>query len=113
MRLPIDTAGMTFMCATAPEPVLDFETRQPKADENGEPLSSLQVVALADGGAEVVSVKVPGEPSVESGERLSLEGLIATPWTMGDRSGVAFRAQTVRSIGQAAPKARPKDAADG
>lgn len=105
MRLPIDTAGMTFMCATAPEPVLDFETRRPKADENGEPLYSLQVVALAEGGAEVISVKVPGEPSVEPGQPLSLAGLVATPWSMGDRSGVAYRAQTVRSAGQASAKA--------
>lgn len=111
MRLPIDTAGMTFMCATAPEPVLDFETRQPKANENGEPLYSLQVVALADGGAEVVSVKVPGEPNVEPGQPLSLDGLVATPWTMGDRSGVAYRAKTVRSAGQPTSKA-PKGTAD-
>ena len=104
MRLPIDTAGMTFMCATAPEAVLDYETKQPKTDENGELLYSLQVVALAEGGAEVVSVKVPGEPRVEPGQPLELGGLVATPWTMGDRNGVAFRAASIRSTSQAASK---------
>ena len=43
MKLPIDTVGLTFMCASEPEPVLDFETKNPKADENGEPLYGLQV----------------------------------------------------------------------
>ena len=38
MRLPIDTSAISFLCALLPEPVVDFETRRPKADENGEPL---------------------------------------------------------------------------
>ena len=38
MRLPIDTSSISFLCALAPEPVLDFETKRPRADENGEPL---------------------------------------------------------------------------
>ena len=32
MKLPIDTTGMTFLCAMDPEPVRDFETKRPKAD---------------------------------------------------------------------------------
>jgi hypothetical protein len=38
MRLPIDTSAISFLCALAAEPVLDFETKRPRADENGEPL---------------------------------------------------------------------------
>ncbi len=49
MRLPIDTSGLTLLVGLAPEPVVDFETRRPKADENGEPLYQLQLVALGGG----------------------------------------------------------------
>ena len=38
MKLPIDTSAIAFLCAMAPEPVVDFETKRPRADENGEPL---------------------------------------------------------------------------
>ena len=49
MRLPIDTSAISFLCALAPEPVVDFETRRPKADENGEPLFVIQLLAMGDG----------------------------------------------------------------
>jgi hypothetical protein len=49
MRLPIDTSAISFLCALAPEPVVDFETRRPKADENGEPLYVIQLLAMGTG----------------------------------------------------------------
>jgi hypothetical protein len=67
MKLPIDTSGMTFMAAARARPVTDFETRQHKADENGELLYNLQVVALDPDGAQVIAVKVPGDPGVGQG----------------------------------------------
>lgn len=101
MKLPIDTTGMTFLCATGPEPVLDFETKQPKADENGEPLYGVQVVTIGDSGAEVINVKIPGQPSVKGGQAIDVHGLVATPWSMGDRSGVAFRATKIGAVAKA------------
>lgn len=98
MKLPVDTSGMTFMCATAPEPVLDFDTKRQRADENGEPLYSVQVVALAEGGAEIIAVKVAGEPPVAQGAMLVIQSLVASPWSMGDRSGVAFRASRIEPL---------------
>lgn len=97
MKLPIDTSGMTFMCASEPEAVLDFETKKPKADEQGQALYGLQLVAIAGGGAEVVNVKVPGRPTVEAGQMLTVTDLVATPWSMGDRSGVAYRANKIQA----------------
>jgi excisionase family DNA binding protein len=35
MRLPIDTGSVKFAAAGPSEPVLDYETRAPKLDENG------------------------------------------------------------------------------
>ena len=99
MRLPIDTSAMGFIAAGVPEPVVDFESRRPKTDDNGEPLFSVKVMALADGDADVISVKVPGEPKgVVTGTQLRLVGLNALPWDMGDRSGVAFRAARAEVI---------------
>lgn len=100
MKLPIDTAGMVFIAAGPPEAVVDFETKAVKLDDSGQPVFGLQVVALVDGGADVLSVKVVGEPKgISQGTALKLIGLTAQPWAMGDRSGVAFRAARVESTG--------------
>jgi hypothetical protein len=101
MRLPIDTSGMTFMAAAPARPVTDFDTRQHKADENGELLYNLQVVALDPEGAQIITVKTPGDPQVGQGTLIELEGLVAMPWSMNERSGVAFRANRVKTIGVA------------
>jgi hypothetical protein len=100
MKLPIDTAGISFIAAGPPEAVVDFETKAAKVDESGQPIFGLQVVALSGGGAEVISVKVTGEPKgVTQGAALKLVGLTAQPWAMGDRSGVAFRAARIEPAG--------------
>jgi hypothetical protein len=41
MRLPIDTGTVKFAAAAPAEPVLDYETRAPKLDENGVNLASI------------------------------------------------------------------------
>lgn len=106
MKLPIDTAGISFIAAGPPEAVVDFETKAAKLEESGQPIYGLQVVALVDGGAEVMSVKVAGEPKgVSQGGALKLVGLTAQPWAIGDRTGVAFRASRFEPTGasRAAP----------
>jgi hypothetical protein len=104
MKLPVDTSAIAFLCALEPEPVLDFETKRPRADENGEPLYVVQLIALTDGAAEILAVKVPGQPSqaIRQGHPVKVTGLVAQPWTMNDRSGVAFRAARVESAVPAA-----------
>jgi hypothetical protein len=103
MKLPVDTSAIAFLCALEPQPVLDFETRQPRADGNGEPLYVVQLIALAEGEAEILSVKVPGLPvGIRQGHPVKVTGLVAQPWSMNDRSGVAFRAARVEpAIAQA------------
>jgi hypothetical protein len=97
MKLPVDTSAIAFLCAMPPEPVVDFETKRPRADENGEPLYVVQLVALAENSAEILAVKVPGMPGpgIRQGHPVKVLGLVAQPWTMGDRSGVAFRAARI------------------
>ena len=103
MKLPVDTSSIAFLCALEPQPVLDFETRQPRADENGEPLYVVQLIALAEGEAEILAVKVPGMPSgIRQGHPVKVHSLVAQPWTMADRSGVSFKAARVEpAIAQA------------
>ena len=77
MKLPIDTSSIAFLCALAPEPVIDFETRRPKADENGEPLYVIQLLAMGDGSADLLAVKVPGvPPGIRQGHPVKVHGLV-------------------------------------
>ena len=99
MKLPIDTTGMTFLAAGPAEAVIDFDSKAVKVDENGEAIFAVQVVVLANGGADVISVKVAGEPKgVAQAAPLKVAGLVASPWSMGDRSGVAFRAAKLEAV---------------
>jgi hypothetical protein len=95
--LPIDTSAISFLCALAPEPVIDFETRRPKADENGEPLYVVQLLVMGEESADLIAVKVPGVLSsgIRQGHPVKVHGLVAQPWTMNDRAGVAFRAARI------------------
>ncbi len=103
MKLPLDTAAIAFLCAVEAEPVVDFDTKRPRADENGEPLYMVQLIAMTDGAADIIAVKVPGQPSgIRRGHPVRVHGLVAQPWTMNDRSGVAFRAARIESAVPAA-----------
>ena len=44
---------------------------------------------------------------VGQGAMLELEGLVAMPWSMNERSGVAFRANRVKVIGVAGGSSTP------
>jgi hypothetical protein len=106
VKLPIDTTGMTFLAAGPAEPVIDFDSKAAKVDENGEAIFAVQLVVLVDGGAEVITVKVAGEPKgLAQGTSVRLAGLVAQPWVMGDRNGVAFRAARVETASAAPARA--------
>ena len=77
--------------------MVDFETKRPRVDENGEPLYLVQLIAMTDGAAEILAVKVPGQPSqaIRQGHPVKVVGLVAQPWSMNDRAGVAFRAARI------------------
>ena len=104
MKLPVDTSAIAFLCALEPQPLLAFDTKQPRADENGEPLYVVQLIALAEGEAEILAVKVPGMPSqaIRQGHPVKVTRLVAQPWSMHDRSGVAFRAARIEPAVSAA-----------
>ena len=97
MRLPVDTSAMTLVAMAPPEPVVDFATGQPKADQAGRPLYTVQVAAMFDGQGEVLAVKVAGQPAgISAGLPVQVEGLVAQPWELEGRSGIAWRASAIR-----------------
>ena len=103
MRLPIDTSRLKFLVVAAAEPLRQYEEGKPReswaprTDVNGEVLWRVQMVALGDGEAEIIRVSVPGDPNVAQGEMVVLDGLTAQAWEMDGRSGMAFRAQFIKS----------------
>jgi hypothetical protein len=109
-NLPIDTSAMTFLVGASAEPIRERGTNRPRTDtETGEPLFAVQLVALIEGRANVITVKVPGEPpALPQGAPVRVLGLVATPWTMEGRSGVAFRAARIEPLGPNARPAAPK-----
>jgi hypothetical protein len=61
----------------------------------------VQLVAMQPAGADVITVKVPGQPHLTVGQPVRVVGLIGLPWNNDGRSGVAFRAARIEAIGQA------------
>ncbi len=99
MRLPIDTTSLAFVCAGEAQPVVDYDTRRPKTDDNGVPLYQVALVAMTDGTAEVINCKVAGQPTgLTAGAPVRLVELVAIPWPMGERSGVAHRATRIEPL---------------
>ena len=100
MKLNIDTTGVTFLCTREPQAKTDRETGAPKVDrETGEAQWQIQLAALDQTGGEVLLVTVAGRPDVAVGSPVAVEDLVAIPWSQGDRSGVAYRAGNIRSLG--------------
>jgi hypothetical protein len=99
VKLPIDTAALKLTCSLPPEPVMDFTSKQQKADANGEPLYSVELVGLTDEGAQVFSVKFPGSPAqgLRQGVEVKVTGLVVSDWAMNDRHGLSFRATKVEA----------------
>jgi hypothetical protein len=103
MRLEIKTEGVDFVVSRVPEPKSDGEGRQEADRGTGELLFSTELVAMDDSGAEVIKVTTAGAaPEVGKRQPVQVVGLIAVPWAIDGRSGVAFRADTVTAVKAAA-----------
>jgi hypothetical protein len=67
MRLPIETQTVKFAAARPAEPVLDYETRAPKLDENGTALFNVPLFAAGCGAKHSITVKVSGAKLEQNG----------------------------------------------
>ena len=83
MQLEIKTEGVEFVVSRAPQPKNDNDGRQ-KADR--------------DTGAEVIKVTTAGEPRVTTRQLVTVVKLVATPWNIDGRGGVAFRAEAISPV---------------
>ena len=99
MRLPIDTQTVKFAAAGPAEPVLDYETRAPKLDENGTALFNVPLFAAGSGVKDSITVKVSGEPKgLSEFTPVKVTNLIATTWEVGTNHGVSFRAERIELV---------------
>jgi hypothetical protein len=60
---------------------------------------------MDDTGAEVIKVTTAGEPKVTKRQLVTVVKLVATPWNIDGRGGVAFRADSIIPVPTAAPAA--------
>jgi hypothetical protein len=96
MRLPIDTGSVKFAAAGPAEPVLDYETRAPKLDENDVALFAVPLFALGSGVRDNITVKVAGDvKGLGEFTLVKVTNLLATTWEVGNNHGVRFRADRI------------------
>ncbi len=109
MRSKLDTSDTTFLATGDAEPVLERDTGRPRLDRDGQPQHVVRLVALADGQAEVIAVRLSGTAPKGLGQGTAVRciGLTITPWSMGDRAGVTYRAQRIEPAAATATAARP------
>jgi hypothetical protein len=98
MQLEIKTEGVDFVVSRAPQPKNDNDGRQKADRETGAPLHVTELVAMDDTGAEVIKVTTAGEPKVAKRQLVTVVKLVATPWNIDGRGGVAFRAAAITLV---------------
>ncbi|MGH3778648.1 MAG: hypothetical protein ACRDRR_23395 [Pseudonocardiaceae bacterium] len=107
MQLEIRTEGVDFVVSRAPQPKNDNDGRQKTDRETGAPLHVTELVAMDDTGAEVIKVTTAGEPRAAKRQLVTVVKLVATPWNIDGRGGVAFRAGSITPVPIAASSAPP------
>ncbi|MGZ4560439.1 MAG: hypothetical protein ACXVXJ_05625 [Mycobacteriaceae bacterium] len=112
MKLRVETTQVQFIVSRLATPKVERDSGKQRADRTtGELLFQFQVMALDDTGGEVLNVSVCGEPKLTVGQQVRFDGLIAIPWSQGERSGVAFRCERVVPAEGARPVSAAKPAA--
>jgi len=103
MRLPIDTSEMAFHVLSRPEPLRDPTSGRARTTREGAPLFMVQLVTSWRGTVGTIAVEVARELSadVRPGVVVEVAGLAAVSWTVGNRSGLAFRAARIEPAGGA------------
>ncbi len=105
MQLEIKTQGVDFVVSRAPQPKNDNDGRQKTDRDTGAPLHATELVAMDDTGAEVIKVTTAGEPKVTKRQLVTVVKLVATPWNIDGRGGVAFRVEAITPVPTAVPPA--------
>ena len=105
MKLIVDTNGKQVTVTKDPVEKTEQNGRQKTERNTGRPMWSTQVFVLDDDGGEVITITTAGEkPNVKVGQSLTVSKLEALPWATNGRSGVAFRAEEIKTAGLASVK---------
>lgn len=99
MKLYVDTNGKKVTVTKDPIAKNDGQSDRQKTERGtGRLMWSTQVFVLDDDGGEVITITTAGEkPNVRVGQELAVSKLEALPWATNGRSGVAFRAEEIKS----------------
>jgi hypothetical protein len=101
MRLPINTSEMTFQVISRPEPLRDPACGHARTTRRGAPVFMVQLLTSWNGSVGTISVEVTRQPSadIRPGVVVEVAGLAAVSWTVGNRSGLVFRAERIAPAG--------------
>ena len=98
MKLLLDISQTTFQVTRGVEEKVDENGRQKTNRKTGEPMWTVQVLALDASGGEMLNVTVAGiAPKVTVGQAVFPVELEAIPWNQNGRHGVAFRCASLNS----------------
>lgn len=101
MDYPVDKDQVRLMAAGGREPVVDRATGEQRRDRDGRLLWRVSTVLFFGGSAEVVWLRSPDiADDIEQGCVIRATSLVVSPWAMGDRSGVSYRADRIDRGGQ-------------
>ncbi|TQF05414.1 hypothetical protein E6W39_28240 [Kitasatospora acidiphila] len=107
--IPVDITRLgTMTCIVAPEVRLaNRETGEVKTNREGVPVYTVGVAVRQEGRrASIIEISVNGEPvGVAEGVRVTVTGLVAFSWAMGDRHGMSFRADSITPAPPVTPPA--------
>ena len=95
--IPVATEHVKTLVGGTAEAVIGDDGGQ-KTDRDGQPLFRIAIVCLTDDGSEpsTFQVRIAGQvPALPLLTEVVLNGLTARPWSMGDRSGVSFSAESI------------------
>lgn len=103
MELLIDTSRKTFTTGRPFERKVDDNGVQRLDRKTRLPLWAAQLVVMDERGADtiVVTLATPEPPQLQQGQPVTPIRLVAQPWSVGGRDGVAFRADEVRALSAA------------
>jgi|SRR5581483_8230707 len=98
MQLQFTNKVKVAIAASKPFAVTDYETKEPKMDDKGQQLYSVQtVLVLENERPETVKIVGAVKGEIESGDMLALDGLSANFYTLKDgKSGLSVKAQAIR-----------------